>query len=197
MQLPHCTALLIVDVQQGFDVDPAFFGGARNNPRAEERMADLLAAWRATGRPVVHVRHASVNARSPLRPELPGHAFKPEVAPLPGEPQFVKSAHSSFIGTGLEEHLRGRGIGTLVVVGLTTDHCVSTTVRMACDMGFSTYLVSDATAAFDTVGPDGRRWDAETVHALSLTALHQEFATIVTAREAIAAAARAPASAGT
>lgn len=187
IEIDRNAALLLVDVQRGFD-EREYWGGARNNPQAEARVADLLAAWRETGRPVVHVRHASTSPESPLRPDRPGHAFKPEAAPLPGEPVVTKSVNSAFIGTGLEDDLRARGIGTLVVAGLVTNHCVSTTVRMAGNLGFATYVVSDATAAFDRVGPDGARYDAETVHGVSLASLHDEFATVVTAAEAIAAA---------
>ena len=46
----------------------------------------LLATWRRTGRPVVHIQHMSQRPDSPLRPDRPGNAIKPEAAPAPGEP---------------------------------------------------------------------------------------------------------------
>src|SRR5688572_23635833 len=109
-------ALLVIDVQQGLD-EPRL--GARNNPDAERRIAELLAAWRATGRPVIHVQHASLEPESSLRIGLPGHAFKPEAQPVGEEPVFRKHVNSAFIGTELEAHLRARHIEALVVVGLT------------------------------------------------------------------------------
>jgi nicotinamidase-related amidase len=173
--LSHNTALLLIDVQQAFD-DPRW--GSRNNPNAERRIADLLDGWRTTRRPVIHVQHMSTEPGSPLRPGLPGNAFKPEAKPLPGEPVFQKQVNSGFIGTALEQHLREQGIGTVVLVGITTDHCVSTTARMAANLGFTTIVVEDATATFERTGHDGERYTAEQMHRLALASLHGEFATI-------------------
>jgi len=180
---PHSTTLLVVDLQQGFD-DPCW--GRRNNPRLEERVVELLTAWRETGRPVVHVRHMSTRAASPLRPGQPGNAFEPATAPAAGEPVVEKRAHSAFIGTSLEADLRRHGCPGLTIVGLTTNHCVSTTARMASDLGFETWVVSDATAAFDRTGPDGVLHRAERVHSVALSDLHREFATVVETRTVIA-----------
>jgi len=181
--LTSSTALLLVDVQQGLD-HPRW--GERNNPGAERNIARLLAAWRQANRPVIHVQHMSVEPDSPLRPELPGNAFKPEAAPLPGEPIFRKTVNSAFIGTTLEAHLRARQIDALVIVGLTTDHCVSTTTRMAGNLGFHVTLVSDATATFERTGPDGAHHSAEQMHQLALASLHREFATVRGTHEVLA-----------
>lgn len=176
-------ALLIIDVQQGLD-NPAF--GERNNPQAEAQMARLLTAWRERGWPVLHVRHDSVEANSPLRPELPGNAIKPEVLPLVGEPLYTKSVNSAFIGTGLEAHLHERGIEQLVVVGLTTDHCVSTSVRMAANLGFNVTLISDATATFERTGPDGIHYSAEQMHGVNLASLDGEFCRVISTEAVLA-----------
>lgn len=181
--LPNKSVLVIIDVQKGFD-DPHW--GRRNNPQAETVMARLLAAWRASNRPVFHVQHLSVMPGSPLRPENPGSAFKDEVIPLQSEPVFQKHVNSAFIGTGLEEQLRTHGYDTLVIVGLTTPHCVSTTARMAGNLGFKTYVVSDATAAFGLTGPDGREFPAEEIHAVSLATIHNEFAEVVDSADILA-----------
>ena len=166
------TALLLIDVQQGLDSASL---GQRNNPRAEEHMASLLTAWRKRQAPIIHIRHCSTEAASPLRPKLPGNAFKEEVLPAAGEPVFRKSANSAFIGTSLERYLRSAGISRLVVTGLTTDHCVSATTRTASDLGFDVILVSDATAAFGRTGYDGTRYSAEDIHRISLVTLDGEF----------------------
>jgi nicotinamidase-related amidase len=175
-------ALLIIDVQQGMD-DPRW--GARNNPEAEQRISDLLAAWRARGRPIVHVQHSSLEAKSPLREEAPGHAFKAEALPIAGEPIFRKHVNSAFIGTDLETYLRDKGIDTLVMAGITTDHCVSTTARMGGNLGFAVTVVEDATATFERTGPDGRHYSADLMHRVSLASLHGEFATVRSTEEVL------------
>ena len=176
-------ALLVIDVQQGLD-DPRW--GERNNPGAERQMAVLLAAWRGAKWPVIHVQHMSQHPESPLRAELPGNALKREVLPRDGEPLFQKTVNSAFIGTELEAHLRRRGIDRLVIVGLTTDHCVSTTVRMAGNLGFDVVVVDDATATFERTGPDGTRYSAEQMHRLALASLHGEFAQVRSSRDVLA-----------
>lgn len=177
------TALLLIDVQQAFD-NPRW--GTRNNPEAEQRIADLLASWRAAARPVIHVRHASLVPDSPLRETEPGHAFKPEARPVAGEPVFRKHVNSAFIGTDLEAYLRSNGIGGLVVAGITTDHCVSTTVRMAANLGFSVTVAEDATATFDRRGPDGTHYSADLMHGAALASLHGEFAAVRKTQEILA-----------
>ena len=181
---PTPSTLLVVDLQEGFDA-PSW--GRRNNPHLEQRVADLLRVWRGTGRPVVHVRHMSTDPSSPLRPGQPGNAFKPETAPVAGEVVIEKSVNSAFIGTSLEIDLRRAGCRGLIIVGLTTNHCVSTTARTAGNLGFVTSVVSDATATFDRVGPDGIEYRAELIHAMALSDLHGEFATIVDTADVVAA----------
>lgn len=171
------TALLIIDVQRGLD-EPRL--GQRSNPEAEGNMARLLAEWRKRNRPIFHVQHMSTEPQSPLRPGLAGNAIKDEVAPLPDEPVIQKRVNSAFIGTDLRQRLRQARSESLVIIGLTADHCVSSTARMAGDLGFRVIVVADATAAHEARSYDGARHSAETVHELALAHLHREFAAILT-----------------
>ncbi len=175
MHINSSSVLLVIDVQKGLD-DPSF--GHRNNPDAEENIARLLAHWRRRRWPIVHIRHDSTQANSPLRPELPGNDYKDQARPVAGEKQFHKRVNSAFIGTELENYLRQNGHASLVVVGLTTDHCVSTTVRMAANLGFQVRLVSNATATFERTGHDGVHYDAAQMHSINLASLNGEFCTV-------------------
>ncbi len=169
-------ALLVIDVQQGFS-DPVW--GPRNNPEAEANIGRFLAAWRETGRPVFHIHHDSSSPNGSFVPGTSGHAPKTEATPREGELVYHKTVNSAFIGTRLEHDLRAVEIDTLIIVGLTTQHCVSTTTRMAGNLGFIAYVVADATATFDQRGIDGRKRAASDVHYAALSDLNGEFATVV------------------
>lgn len=174
------TALLVIDVQKGFD-EP--YWGSRNNPHAERAIATLLKHGRASQSPIFHIKHNSRLSQSPLHPSNPGNAFKDETAPREGEPVIEKHVNSAFIGTDLEAQLRVADITHVIIVGLTTPHCVSTTARMASNLGFRTIVVSDATAAHAGKGPDGKEIDADTMHYHALAALNGEFAKITTTQD--------------
>ncbi|MBY0359347.1 MAG: cysteine hydrolase [Candidatus Obscuribacterales bacterium] len=175
-------ALILIDVQKGFD-NP--YWGQRNNPQAEKNMALLLESFRNLKWPIIHVKHMSTEAQSPLRPGQAGNEFKDLTAPVGTEIIIEKQVNSAFIGTNLEELLKAKGWQSLVIAGLTTDHCVSTTTRMAGNLGFKTCVVADATATFNKIGYDGKEYPAELVHELALASLHNEFATVLTTAEVL------------
>jgi len=172
--------LLVIDMQKGFD-NP--YWGKRNNPSAEQNVALLISKWRENNLPVIHVKHCSIEEKSPLRTASKGNQYKEEAMPLPTEKEFSKTVNSAFIGTNLENYLKENNIESLVIVGLTTDHCVSTTTRMASNLGFNVKLISDATATFERMGYDGVLYDAEEIHKINLTSLNGEFCTVLTTEE--------------
>jgi nicotinamidase-related amidase len=189
------TAFLLIDNQLGFD-HKTHWGPSRSNPSYEANIQTLLQAFRTRVPPVliIHVQHLSTSPSSPLHPSSPGSAFSATSTPLPGEFVITKNVNSAFIGTDLEAVLREHEIWTLYIAGLTTDHCVSTTTRMAGNLHITHHvgedggivegevvLVGDATAAWEKPGGE---WDAETVQAVHLESL-AEFARIVTTKDVV------------
>jgi nicotinamidase-related amidase len=181
--LPATAALLLIDLQLAVD-NPSW--GQRNNPGAEQNAGRLLAAWRETGRPIYHLRHDSTEPNSTYRPGQIGNQFKPEVLPQlshQGETLTVKNTNSAFIGTDLESRLRAAGHTTLIVVGVSSSNSVETTVRMAGNLGFDTYMVADATFTFAKKDWNGRLRSAEEVHDMALANLHDEYCAVITTSE--------------
>ncbi len=173
MPLP---ALLLIDMQNGM-ADPA--AGDRNNPMAEDNMAALLAAWRAAGAPVVHVRHISRTPGSPFWPGQPGVEFQPRFEPLPHAHVVEKNVPDCFINTGLERWLHVRGIARLVIVGVSTNNSVESSARTAGNLGFATQVVADATFAFARRDYAGNARSADDVHAMALSNLDGEYAQVL------------------
>jgi len=169
-------ALLIIDMQQCMASPSA---GERNNPQAESRLAALLEAWRARGAPVVHVRHISRSPDSGFAPGQPGALFQPPFTPRPGEHVVEKNVPDAFIASSLERWLRMRGIGRLVVAGVSTNISVECSVRSAGNLGFSVTVAEDACIAFARLDHAGVARSAAEVHAMSLANLAAEYAAVV------------------
>ncbi len=180
--LAEPATLILIDVQQGLD-NPWF--GQRNNPDAEKNIAALLACWRSRGWLVVHVQHSSLNPKSPLHETQSGYRFKEEFAPWEGEMHFVKRVNSAFVNTGLGEFLQADDRKSLVFCGLTAEHCVSTSVRFAGNLGFDVTLASDATASFDCTDHNGKYFSADLVYHISLATLNEEFCSVASTADII------------
>jgi nicotinamidase-related amidase len=172
--------LLVIDVQKAFD--DAGYWGARNNPACEANVAALIAGWDG---PRVYVRHDSDEPGSPLAPGHPGNAFKDVVT---GEPDLLvsKQTNSAFYGDpDLHAWLQAHGATELAICGITTNHCVETTARMAGNLGYDVKLVLDATHTFDRAGPDGTVMTADELARATATSLHGEFATVVSTHDLV------------
>ena len=187
MTLHDPAALLVIDFQRAFE--DADHWGRRNNPDCEANVAALVAEWRKRGWPLVFVRHDSVEPGSPLRPGSPGNAFRPELDGIEPDLLVAKQTNSAFFGEpDLKQWLEDRGLRTLVLAGITTNHCVETTARMGANLGYDIRFVLDATHTFDRTGPDGRTLTAEELAQATATSLHGEFAQIVSTSDLVEAA---------
>jgi nicotinamidase-related amidase len=164
--------LLPIDMQQAFDGPP---WPQRWNDEVDANGLALLAAWRAARRPIIHVRHDSVQQGSSLAPGTPGNAFRPGFDPRPGEQLVSKSVNSAFIGTDLDLRLRRLGAKHVVVFGISTDMCVSTTIRTGANMGWDMILVPDACDCFDLPDSQGGTISAEEVQRAHVATLAFEF----------------------
>ncbi|MCA3632071.1 MAG: cysteine hydrolase [Methylobacterium sp.] len=185
LKLGSRTVLLPVDLQLAFDAAP---WPPRNNPASDENGLALLAAWRQNGWPVIHVRHDSIVPGSTLGPGMPGHSFRPGFAPREGEALVTKSVNSAFIGTDLDLRLKRLQAEEVVVFGISTDMCVSTTVRTGANMGWRMILAADACFCFDQRDLDGTLIPAETMHRAHLATLAAEFATVLSTAALLEAA---------
>jgi nicotinamidase-related amidase len=178
------TVLLPVDMQQAFD-GPSW--PRRWNTAVDRNGQAVLDAWRSCGLPVIHVKHDSVKPGSTLAPGQPGNAFRPGFEPHGGEPIVSKSVNSAFIGTDLDLRLKRLGIRRVVVFGITTDMCVSTTVRTGANLGYEMILVEDACDCFDLPDGQGGTIPARTSHQVHVATLGFEFAKVVTTEEIVKA----------
>lgn len=175
-------ALLLVDIQKAF-LEKDYPGLIRNNEHAEFICGKILKKWRTLDLPIIHVRHSSTNPESKLHKSRPGFEFNDYVTPLETEMVLTKEVNSAFIGTNLENILIKSHIDTLVIVGMTTNHCISTTVRMSGNLGFDTYLISDSTACYNAKGLNGEIIDCNTIYNSALASLQEEFATVIDSKE--------------
>ena len=172
--------LLPIDMQQAFDSAP---WPRRWNKDVDANGLALLAAWRSAGRPIIHVRHDSVQPGSSLAPGAPGNAFRPGFEPQDGEALVRKSVNSAFIGTDLDLRLKRLGAKHVVVFGISTDMCVSTTVRTGANMGWDMVLVPDACDCFDLPDGSGGTIPAEEVQRAHVATLAFEFARTLSTAE--------------
>lgn len=177
------TALLCIDMQMGM-AERIASGRPIANAGAEERIAALLALFRARRLPVIHVHHDEPG--TPFARGLPSGEVMPCAAPEAGEAILWKSKSSGFSGTGLHDHLRQAGIDRLVIVGAVAAFCVTSTTRAASDLGYEVILPGDALLAFDIAALDGGRIDPDTVLRVTLSLLGSDFARLVTADDVAA-----------
>ncbi|HEY0629831.1 MAG TPA: cysteine hydrolase family protein [Sphingomicrobium sp.] len=174
--------LLPIDMQRAFDAPP---WPRRWNDRVDANGLALLSKWRETGRPIIHVRHDSAVEGSSLSPGSEGNRFRPGFEPLAGEPLVTKSVNSAFIGTDLDLRLRRIGARHVVAFGISTDMCVSTTVRTGANLGWDMLLVEDACDCFDLPSATAGTIPAEAVQAAHVATLGFEFCRVLTTNDLV------------
>ena len=176
--------LLPIDMQRAFDGPP---WPKRWNDRVDENGRALLGKWRAAGRPIIHVRHDSVAEGSTLGSGTDGNQFRPGFEPQEGEPVVSKSVNSAFIGTDLDLRLRRLGARHVVAFGISTDMCVSTTVRTGSNMGWDMLLADDACDCFELPDGKGGMIPAEAVQAAHVATLGFEFCKVLSTADLLKA----------
>ncbi len=170
------TALLLIDIQNDY------FPGGRmalvGPDAAAHQAAALLAHFRATRQPVVHVRHVADRPGATFfLPDTDGALIHRSVEPAPGEVVIVKHHPNAFLHTTLDAILASMGVNAVVVAGMMTHMCVDSTTRAASEHGLDCVVAADACATRDQ-SFDGVRVSADLVHAAFLAALHGTFATV-------------------
>ena len=176
--------LLPIDMQRGFD-EPGW--PKRWNRDLDHNGQALLAAWRGKGLPIIHVRHDSIEPISTLRPDQPGNQFREGFEPQAGEGLVSKSVNSAFIGTDLDLRLRRMGARQIIAFGISTDMCVSTTIRTGANLGWPMVLVIDACDCFDLPDGTGGIIPAAQIQAAHAATLGFEFCKLVTTGELVTA----------
>ncbi len=182
MKFGNNPALMVVDAQKGIN-EVSHWGGNRNNPAAEKNIAALLHYWRLSDLPVIIIQHGSRSHTSPLHSDHRGHELMDFVKVRPDEKVILKKTTSAFIHTDLLQHIERNSISSLVVTGFVTNNSVESTARSAGDLGIDAFVVADATACFDKVGIDGKKYSSEMVHQLSLANINGEYASILTTHD--------------
>jgi nicotinamidase-related amidase len=172
--------LLPIDMQQGFD--QATWPN-RWNGHVDENGLKVLEGWRKAKLPIIHVQHNSVMKGSTLNPDNIGNNFRQGFEPLSGEGHIIKSVNSAFIGTELDLQLRRLGVKSVVTFGISTDMCVSTTIRTGANMGWPMVLVEDACDCFDQKDSDGAVITARAMHDAHVATLRVEFCKVVMTNE--------------
>ena len=181
------SCLLLIDVQVGVNMLQHWGGGngRRNNPEAENKIRSLLKRFRDLGNQVAFTRHDSREASSPLKLSLQTGQQIDGLEIKPNDIVVTKDVNSGFIGTPLEVELRRAGISRLLVAGFFTNFCVETTVRMAGNLGFDTYLIEDACATTNRTDLDGMDHEPEIVHQMAVASMHGEFCTAISTENAL------------
>ena len=169
--------LLLIDVQREyFDLNGPLH--IPDGPAVLDRLADLLGTARASGVPVVHVRHEEPSGTGVFEPGSHNAEIMDAVAPLAGEPVILKHFPGAYDGTDLEDVLDEVGAQTLIIGGFMTHMCCDTTARQAAARGLDVIMLADGTGTRDLVSPNGDLLPYQQVQETTLAVQKDGFSTI-------------------
>lgn len=175
------TALIVIDFQM------EYFNGAApgklpipDGPKAMAQANRLIAFADAHDMPVIHIQHLGAAGSALFAAGSAFAEFHPDISPAPHHVVVQKTTASSFASTDLHQRLQAQGIKTLIVCGLMTHMCISTTTRDARPLGYQVIVAADACATRDIAAWDGRDVVAHAdIHRATLTALSDNFADVL------------------
>lgn len=149
---------------------------------ATENIEKLLALWRKASRPVIFVRHQSLNPKSPFFPENPGFDYLPGIAPEPNDLIFEKNRASVLSSAQLHQVLNESNFDNFFLVGFTGSDCIEASARDLAENGFATYVIGDAASSLALTDADGKFHRAERVHELSMANINAYSAKVIKTR---------------
>ncbi|MBY0415572.1 MAG: isochorismatase family protein [Bdellovibrionales bacterium] len=168
--------LIIINAQKGL-IDLTQEG--RNNLEAEKNIIQVLKMWREKKRPIIHVKHVSNNAESPFYHHSAGSEFLDSIKPEANELLVEKTKSSAFTRTNLESHLVEGNFSNVILVGFTANECIDATAKDASSLGFTSFVVGDATATFDLRDSSGKLVKSERLHRLILANINSFYAKVI------------------
>jgi nicotinamidase-related amidase len=174
------SVLVVINAQVGL-LDSTQEG--RNNSDAEKNIHLILSHWRNKKRKIIHVKHVSENPGSIFFRDTVGCEFIDELKPHQSETIIEKRSSSAFFETSLDEILSEIQCATVVLCGFTANECIDTTARDASGRGYTTLVVSDATATFDMRDRSGKLVKADRIHKLTLLNLNAFHAKVISSKE--------------
>lgn len=174
--IPAKSLLIVINAQKALHFSSQ---SKRSNLKAEDNILALLKFWRKRKWPILHVKHISDKVGSLFYRESEGTKFIQGFEPQGNEIVLEKQKASAFVKTSLEKEITQLKVPSIVLTGFTAGECIDATARQASDLEIPTFVIGDATATFDLVGPKGKLHKAEKVHRSIMANLHAHFADVI------------------
>jgi nicotinamidase-related amidase len=168
--------LILINTQKVLEDSP-------HNTDVVENIKKILNRWRQEKRPVIHVRHISNNPESLFFSKSNSADFIESLKPTDDEATFEKEKASVLSSLKVQEFLNTKNFPKTLLVGFTGSDCIEASARSLSEQGFETFVVTDASASLDIIGPDGGLHKAERVHKLAMANIHAYSAKVIKTEE--------------